>query len=183
MFVDPNLTHNPSTGFAAPAAWGDQIRDDLLALWAPPSVRLTNSAPYSINDATETPLTFDTEHWDTHGMHTGSEAKIVVPTGWQGVWHFGATVHWQNNGVGRRRVWFVLNGTPLLGAFGELEQQMGNNGECSMTTATQWGLNVGDELELYVYQDWGSALNIEKHSYASPVFWADFHRGPTSVAG
>jgi hypothetical protein len=60
-----------------------------------PNVRVYNNASNATVAATPEYLTFNTERWDTHGMHdtTTNTDRITVPTGWAGYYLCGANIN------------------------------------------------------------------------------------------
>lgn len=175
-YVDPNSVHNPSTGAAAPASWGDQVRDDLQAVFGPPRCRLSRSAFMSISDSTLTSVTWDTETYDSHGAHSTSSntERITIPADWGGGWLIGAGVGWDLNTTGRRYMQIWLNGVLKIA---EMEMQVETAaGNSSGTMMTHWQFAAGDYFELKVYQTSGGSLNLNNSDY-SLTMWAAFNNG------
>lgn len=177
MFIDPNTVDNPATGFASPAAWGDTIRDDLMALYGSPRVRVARGSTQAIPNATLTAVLFDGEHVDSHGMHpAGSSSQLIVPTNWAGDYLVGATVQWAVNTGGARRHGAIWLNNSLKLIDDELPASAG--GYATQTLVTYWpAAAVGDYFELKVFQDSGGSLNVNNDGYAGTILWAKFMGG------
>jgi hypothetical protein len=52
--------------------FNQQIRDNLNALYLPPSVRAYRSSTQTLTTATDTTILWDSEEWDNDGMHSTS---------------------------------------------------------------------------------------------------------------
>lgn len=119
-----------------------------------------NSGAQSIPNATETPLTLDTEEFDTDGIHSTSsnQSRFVVPTGGAGYWAGHAYVPWAGSGSGSYRyLWWRKNGTRIRGTLTSSPQFSGP-GQDQQNTLRPVLLADGDYLELAVQQDTGGAL-------------------------
>ena len=62
---------------------------------------LSNSASQSISNATQTTVTFDTEQWDTDGIHSTSSntGRFTVPAGKGGKWRLSGTLNGDTSGT------------------------------------------------------------------------------------
>jgi hypothetical protein len=69
-YVDLNTIHNPATGTVAPAAWGDQVRDNDEFLIDPPAVSIFESSAQTVNNVTTTALISNEENYDNNAMHS-----------------------------------------------------------------------------------------------------------------
>ena len=110
-YVDLNVIHNPSTGSAAPASWGDQVRDNLEALVEPASCRVYHDTQQLLDHATWTTLLANQESWDSASMHSTSSntSRITVPAA--GIYLFTATAEFGNHETGMRWLRFKVNGS------------------------------------------------------------------------
>ena len=82
-YIDPNTIHNPVTGTVAPAAWGDQIRDNLEFLVDPPACSVTDLTGTSVPSNTLTVLGgTGTENFDNDAMHSDvtNRGRITIQT-------------------------------------------------------------------------------------------------------
>lgn len=181
-YTDPNSVQNPTAGSTILSAWGDQVRTDLQALYAPPSARARRGTNQTINNSTNTGIAADALDWDSHVIHTvvGGVSRFTVPSNWPGVWELKVNTNWQANGNGRRRTWIRLNGSLTIA---DVSDQMGWGGECAQGISTRWQAVATDYFEFFVSQDCGSALNLEPDDYGPQSMEAHWVRGPSSVAG
>lgn len=164
-FTDPNSIHNPTTGTAAPAAWGDILRDDLVYLSSVPQCSVSDSSTTNVSSSTATPgtnfSTCDTERYDTDGMHstTVNSGRITCVTA--GKYEVGARVEWDTGAVdseGRRELRVVHKNsggstleTFLLSVMPGVQSAI-TNGVCHVV------MSAGDYVSLYGVQNSGSIL-------------------------
>lgn len=156
---DGNTAHflNGNLGYTTPAAA------------TPPAVGVTHSTSQNVLTATETVLSFNTETYDTDGMHstvsntgrlTATEtAKFIVIGGAQ----------FAVSAVGNvRRLSIRKNGTTVFArqtmAPSSVAQVLQVRGLLSLA--------AGDYVELQAYQDSGSTLAIASAATYSPIFQA-----------
>lgn len=176
-FVDLNNVHNPSTGTAAPASWGDQARDNLQALRGPARVRAHRTTVQSIPHNVETSVVLDTELVDTHGMHDNvtNADRLTVPANFAGDWLIGATIKWAPSAdpIGTFRYTEILvNGAVLIDST---EMSPGASGYATNNLSGLWpNAVVGDFFTVRVKHDIGENLNIQPNGYTGIVFWAHF---------
>lgn len=119
-YVDLDTIHNPATGTVAPAAWGDQIRDNLEFHQDPPTCSVQHSATPNLVDNTTTTLAADTENFDNDAMHSPvtNNSRLTIQTA--GRYLFIATVRFDaasGSGAGIRRVSLLLDGTTSFGGM------------------------------------------------------------------
>lgn len=171
-YNDPNNAHNPATGTAAPAAWGDLVRDDLQALYGKPRVRVYKSLVQGIG-AGLVDVTFDQVSTNTHTMWaSGNPTRLTVPTGWGGDWLIGATVLWANSASGTfRNLELWINNALIIGAD---IVPVSSSGFVGQSLVMPFGGVAGDYYTLRVSQDTGGSLNVTPNGYAGTVFWATF---------
>lgn len=176
-YFDPNGVHNPSTGTAPPASWGDIVRDDLVWLAGDstggnpkPMCRVYNNAGQNIATATFTALTFNSERYDTAGLHSTSSntSRITIPTGGGGIYHIGASVRFASNSTGARVVRIRRNGS---GYIGVQEADASATGDHRMSLACDYFLFEGDYIEVMAFQSSGGVLSVDSESAMSPEFW------------
>jgi len=122
---------------------------------------LYNTANYTISNATDTILTFNTEILDTDGFHSTvtNTGRITIPAGKAGKYYVFAWGSYANNTTGYRQLEILVNGrtgTP---------SRVGND---SASSANNMGLNpvgaavlaVGDYIEVNTYQNSGGSLTF-----------------------
>ena len=71
-YVDPQSVHNPATGTAPPAAWGDTMRDCVEMATKMPSACMTVTASQNLASGTTTAINCGGELWDTDAQHSTS---------------------------------------------------------------------------------------------------------------
>jgi hypothetical protein len=122
---------------------------------------LYNTSNYTISNATDTLLTFNTEILDTDGFHSTvtNTSRITIPTGKGGKYYVFAWGSYANNTTGYRQLEILVNGrtgTP---------SRVGND---SASSANNMGLNPvgaavltdGDYIEVNTYQNSGGSLTF-----------------------
>lgn len=139
---------------------------------------LTNSANLSINSASFTVLTFDTEVYDAGGFHSTSSntGRITIPANKGGKYLLTCSLTWAANATGVREAFFRVNGGAVNPADGALVcQQASTAGNVTgMAFSAPVALAAGDYVEVLVYQDSGGAVNVLGGVGYSPVFSATF---------
>lgn len=148
------------------AAGTSLVSNGTTAVWAVPSLvgaKVYNSGTQSINDVTETDLTYDSEEWDTAAFHSTGAAteRLTIPTGYDGYYECWAHVHFNSGGnVGYRYAKFVKN------AATEVRSQTIYDGAGVTTRAvsqlihTTLYLVATDYIHVKAYQDSGGAMNM-----------------------
>ncbi len=82
-YADLNTIHDPATGTVAPAAWGDQVRDNFEFLVDPPVCSIADPTGSSVATATTVALgAAATESFDNDAMHSDvtDRGRITVQT-------------------------------------------------------------------------------------------------------
>jgi hypothetical protein len=136
-----------------------------------PSCRVYNSANLAIVTATLTVLTFDSERWDSGGLHSTSvnTGRITIPSGAAGKYIIGGAVNWASNATGIRTLQIRQNGTVTI-AVNDVVALSANT--LSMNVETIYPMVATDYLELIAYQTSGGNLNVQTLAQYSPEFWA-----------
>ncbi len=139
----------------------------LVPVWASPAgggvafggCLLGKSAGQTINNATFTVLTWDTEVYDTDDLHDNvtNNSRITIPAGWLKC-RLSAGVRWTSNNVNDRIVHFKKNGSTFPG-MAQHNRPAANNSEDSIVSAPI-DCVAGDYFECQVWQDRGAGLNI-----------------------
>lgn len=137
---------------------------------------LYNTSNYTISNATDTLLTFDTEIVDTDGFHSTSTntSRITIPAGKGGKYYVFAWGSYANNTTGYRQLEIIVNGrtgTP---------SRVGND---AASSANNMGLNpvgaavlaAGDYIEVNTYQNSGGSLTF--YGGAADVQFGAFYLG------
>lgn len=182
IWADPNSVQNATPNATIQSALLDQIRDDLLVVYAGPVARAHRDAIQSVADSTYTGIAADNLIYDSHSCHTvvGGVSRFVVPANWAGEWEVGMYVNWQANGDNLRKIHVSVSGqtNQIVGDV----KTMGWGGECEQTVHTSWQAVAGDYFEYWAYQDCGSALNLEPIGLSNQSIWARWVRGPHTTA-
>lgn len=136
--------------------------------------RITNSSDLSIPDGTETKLSFDTERFDSGGIHdsaassdctvTPNRCRLTAPIA--GVYQITANVSWTALGVGARRLSALLNDSTNIGASKVVAVTTGSATEQILTTA--YKLAAGDFVEIRAFQDAGPGIAVLALGASSP---------------
>lgn len=130
--------------------------------------RVYNNADISINDATGTALTYNSERYDTDTIHstTVNPSRLTVFTA--GKYLIIGNVHWDadGSGTGTRTLSLRLNGATNIGRVRfEPEDE-----EHVMVVGTIYDLSVTDYVEFVAFQSSGGALDVESVANLSPEF-------------
>jgi len=130
--------------------------------------RVYNSSNISIDNATQTQLTFDSERYDTDLIHStvANTSRLTCQTA--GKYAIFGGVRFASGAANTRRlVYLLLNGNTVIAQT----QETSPNAQIQyQTIGTIYDLSVGEYVELQVYQDSGSALNVEVAANYSPEF-------------
>jgi hypothetical protein len=122
-------------------------------------VNLANSGFQTINNVTETTLSWDTEFWDVGGFHstTTNISRITIPTGLGGKYLFNGNFAYPSNATGQRYAAFKVNGS---GPF--YIASTGANGTYSsfLNFSIIASANAGDYFEFITFQNSGSTLSL-----------------------
>lgn len=158
MAVVPT-SHTFTDGLKTSSEDNTYIRDPIAFLQSPPIAELRQTTAQSIPNAAYTPLQFNAEDVDSAGGHdnvTNNTRYTAVYAGWYQVSGGSGSVP---NATGRRITALAVNGAVANGS----QISPNNTGAASDTnvpTRTKLVfLNVGDYVELWLYQDSGGALN------------------------
>jgi hypothetical protein len=130
-----------------------------------------DSANIEIPNNANTYLTFNSERYDTAGMHSLTTNTGRLTCTIAGIYLIGCCVRWANDTTytGMRTVGITLNSgrTRIVWDY----RHVGTTYLPAMGVSTVYPLSVGDYVELEVYQNRGSPLNVEYASNYSPEFW------------
>ena len=120
---------------------------------------LTKSSGQSISNTTNTAITFNTETFDTDGFHTGSDAKITIPSGKSGKYLIVAQITISENATGLRSYALYKNGT-LLKYMTQVSAANFSGNYPQMAASVIVDVVATDYLELFFYQDSGGTRTI-----------------------
>lgn len=157
-----------STATTITSSWGNSVKAAVDFLANPPACRVYNNANQSIPDSTVTPLTFNTERYDTDTMHSTAAltSRITIKTA--GLYLITGTIAFAAGGSSGTR----LAGIILGGSVKIAEQQAVTNAGVSVNVSTVYKFAVNDYVELYAYQVSAGALNSLAVANICPEFAA-----------
>lgn len=139
-----------------------------IPAWVAPdgSARVYDSSNQSISDATRTALTFDSERFDTDGIHSTvtNTSRLTCQTA--GVYVISEMVAWDGNATGFRQTGVRLNGSTLVAESTDSP----TSSQINQTICTIYKLAVSDYVELTVRQNSGGSLNVLVFGNYSPEF-------------
>ena len=130
--------------------------------------RVYHSSATSIPNNTFTPLTFDSEFFDTDGYHDpgANPGRLTVPA--DGIYLIMAGIFWQANVTGIRAARIIHSAAPSFA-------MAWNNVPAGSTAvannfSTIISMTAGQYVIIDVLQDSGGALNVQASAFDSPVF-------------
>ncbi|MDT0435599.1 MULTISPECIES: hypothetical protein [Streptomyces] len=132
----------------------------------------TNGAPrfrgyatvaQALSNDTWTPLTLDSEFFDSDNGHstTTNTSRFVVPVA--GTWDVTGSVGFAANGTANRAVRITVNGAAVTGSFVKTSSATAA-GSCGLVTVCQVVCAVNDYIEVQGNQNSGGALNTNAGS-------------------
>lgn len=139
-----------------------------------PAVRVYNDAAIDPAVANWVTLTFNSERFDTDGMHSTvtNTGRLTVPTNGDGLYMIGGNIK-IGVGSGDKGLRILLNGaTAIAESYGNKTSDSGD----SIAITTLYSLAATDYVELQVYVE--SDLNVTVSANVSPEFWAIWQRRP-----
>lgn len=147
---------------------------DLNDAIAAPACSCRRSTNQSINNATDTVITLDTELFDVGSMHSTvtNTSRITIPTGGGGTYLICGQVTFAANTTGQRNLDIWKNGTTRIG--NDRKNMTVASQECTLSILMFEKLVATDYIELRVQQDSGGALNVLTKDPWSPslaVIW------------
>lgn len=156
-YLDLNAIHNPSTGGIAPAAWGDQVRDNDEFLIDGPKCSVFNSAVQSVPTSTDSILTANSERYDNDGCHStiSQTSRTTIQTA--GRYLLNANCKFLANATGVRKVEFLINGTTVLNG---MLVGAANGTDTDLQATRTWTFAVGEYVEVRAYQSSGGNLDV-----------------------
>jgi hypothetical protein len=132
--------------------------------------RLWNNAAQSISNAAWNIITFNTEKWDTDGMHSTVSNTDRITCVTAGVYLAIAVIYFDISSVGNRQL-IISRG----GVVSEINTYEGNppaDGGCLCFGFCLISFAAGEWLRLYAYQNSGGALNSLSTDPVYPQFGA-----------
>jgi hypothetical protein len=131
-----------------------------------PAARVTNSADESTVHSIGESLPFDTERYDTAGMHTPENgSRLTAPV--KGVYAVSASVVWSSDPDGARFVGLRKNGDTWIAM--QTQPAVAGN-PTDQEVSHQALLQAGDYVEVRAHQGSGNPLAVIKFNQTSPEF-------------
>lgn len=161
-----------SVGDVATTAILDGIRDAQTWAQNPPDFVAYQATVQSIPNTAWTPIAFDTNVLDSYTGHstTTNNSRYVCQSGAAGWYTACGVVAYSGNATGFRTARLQVNGSPLIGGAGYLNND-GSVEDGIVTPTRDVFLNVGDYLEVAGYQSSGGALNTQLDVDLRCAFW------------
>ena len=145
------------TGDVFNNAWVQSVYDSIEDM---PQCSAYHSTTQSVNHDTATALTFDSEDFDSDGMHSAgaSPTRITIPANGGGLYLLIGQANFAADADGQRQLRLRKNGTTDL--------VIANQPVATATTATIMQIQTlavlaaADYIELQAYHEAGAALNV-----------------------
>jgi hypothetical protein len=161
-YIDLDSVHVPAPGVSPPASWGTTVRDNLEFFARRPGCKVLRSANQSIPNGTWTSVAFTAaDAFDTDAFHDTSTdpEQIVIPTGLGGWYQLIAVAQFAANATGNRAIRARVNGSLIYGGDAVDAAQFAG-ALTAVNLVEEVLLAAGDVLEIQVYHQAGSALNL-----------------------
>lgn len=134
--------------------------------------RVYNSGNISITSGDGSAyLTFDSERYDHGGLHSTVSNTGRLTAKKKGVYAITAHIRWDDTDRTHYRVLLLeINRTTVIASVStEYEDHTGST-DWDQSLTTHWLLEINDYVEIRVYQNSGSSLDIVASSARSPEF-------------
>ena len=139
------------------ADWNTSVVGNINNLMIPPACNVYNTTDLSVNSATWTTVTHNSERFDTDTLHSTSTNTGRITIGTAGKYLFVANGAFANNATGSRYMQILKNGTLAI-AYDN--QEVSSAGDWTqMQVNAMWNCAVNDYFEVRVYQTSGGALS------------------------
>ena len=159
LYDSINFVKRPGSEFWTQVSRTDNAPKDV-------GVHVYNNANISAASSAYTVLTFNSERYDTDGIHSTTTNTNRLTVTRSGKYEILGSAQWANNATGYRMLGIRLNGVTWIGFI----QNVAISSPLVQQASSQYQLNVGDYVELLVYQNSGVALNILAEPNYSPEF-------------
>jgi len=155
-YTDPTTVHVPAAGDIAPASWGTVVNTNLNWLHDVPVCCLKKTGVQSVNDSSDTLVTWESEEYDPEGMFTSTDSTTRITVPYTGAYLVVANMLFAADADGFRYVRIYLNGVIKAQEF-----QPGNGtGGNHFGTTVIYPATAGQYFEVSVEHSAGAALNI-----------------------
>lgn len=145
-----------------------EVKDSVNFLANPPACRVYHSIGQTVNNASATALAFNSERYDTFGMHdtVTNNSRITFVTG--GLYAVGGNVE-VPAGTGDRSLEILLNGGTYV-AMMRLAAAAGIPWVGQVLATYKFA--AGDYIQLRLYQASGAAVTVPASTGYHAEFWA-----------
>lgn len=137
--------------------------------WASYGCRVYNDANISVSvSGVQQALTFNSERYDTYGMHSTSvnPSRLTAPRA--GTYNIFGQIEYASNSTGVRFASIRLDGATYISVTSTPAVTGGDTTHCCVST--QYYLNANQFIELMANQTSGGALNVLYSGNTSPEF-------------
>ncbi len=159
----------PDAGEPTGLKWGIQ-----------PTCKVYNNAEQATTRFGWRTLTFNTERWDTDGMHSvlANTSRLTVPTDGDGYYLVGGNVTLKTTDLGKNGYYhglrILLGGASVVAQFGPI-QCVANDYDLALAVTVISARSAADYFELQVFTD-APDLVVAMAANHSPEFWAIWQR-------
>ena len=130
--------------------------------------RLYNSTDMVLVDSDSRRMIFDSMEYDDSNYHNSyNPSRLTIPS--DGKYLFGCAVSIQDNPTGIRVGWILKNGADVIAKNQVSPPQTSN--DCVFTMVGCDNFSAEDYIELWLYQNSGSDLNVLYDAKFSCYFW------------
>lgn len=151
--------HSPTTAEIADRTNAiNQLSTDLLAVTTPPMVVVRRLITQSINTATVTSVSYNTQLYDPQAMIVVPGTTVTLDRA--GFWALQGGVQFAVNATGQRIMMLYHNGAEIDGGAQSVPGNATDLVRCNASTTIQAA--AADTVTLEVYQTSGGALNIDE---------------------
>lgn len=134
--------------------------------------RLFHSVAQTIESGVTTTLAFDSESYDTDGMHSPTVLNNRITMQTAGKYRITAQISWAINPTGKRVVYLRKNEAVLIGLTSMNAVSMAGSSSIQ-TVSVIYDFAVGEYVEVQVAQDSGGQLSVNRSADFSAIFSAE----------
>lgn len=164
-YVDPQTIDNPTAGQPIPAAWADQVRNNLEFLIDPPTCSVYGSGVQSIPNSTDTAMLADSEYFDNDSMHSTSSNTSRITATTAGRYLVISSVSYAASAAARVLTRFRINGTTTYST--DSRAAIGGATPDQVSITRTFVLAAGDYVETIVNQNSGGASDVTLQEFAA----------------
>ena len=168
-----NATGGLNVGSATGAATGEIKASASIRQSTAITARAYNSAAISISTATWTLVTYDSERFDTDGIHSTSSNTSRLTASVAGHYIISWTGQFATNATGIRGAMIRLNSSGAAGSgvpIASVLHDASSAASTNLTVTTVYDMGAGDHVEAFVYQSSGGNLDLQAATANSPEF-------------